>query len=83
LLEISPSFPVRDNRIELPLFGAEEVEVVLDDVFAELDQTRRRRLAHAVAGFEQVIITAAVLEDVPEALAAHTIHIRGGAVVDD
>jgi DNA replication and repair protein RecF len=57
--------------------------LILDDVFAELDQTRRRRLAHAVAGFEQVIITAAVLEDVPEALAAHTIHIRGGAVVDD
>ena len=56
--------------------------VILDDVFAELDQSRRRRLADAVAGFEQVIITAAVLEDVPEALAAHTVHIRAGAVVD-
>lgn len=56
--------------------------LILDDVFAELDQSRRRRLAEAVAGFEQVIITAAVLEDVPEALAAHTVHIRGGAVVD-
>lgn len=56
--------------------------LILDDVFAELDQSRRRRLAAAVAGFEQVIITAAVLEDVPEALAAHTIRIRGGAVVD-
>ncbi|HYI34775.1 MAG TPA: DNA replication/repair protein RecF [Glaciibacter sp.] len=56
--------------------------LILDDVFAELDQSRRRRLAEAVAGFEQVIITAAVLEDVPEALAAHTIHIDAGAVVD-
>ena len=56
--------------------------LILDDVFAELDQSRRRRLAEAVAGFEQVIITAAVLEDVPEALAAHTVHIRAGAVVD-
>ncbi|MEO6201278.1 MAG: DNA replication/repair protein RecF [Cryobacterium sp.] len=56
--------------------------LILDDVFAELDQSRRRRLAEAVAGFEQVIITAAVLEDVPEALAAHTIHINAGAVVD-
>jgi DNA replication and repair protein RecF len=56
--------------------------LILDDVFAELDQSRRRRLADAVAGFEQVIITAAVLEDVPEALAAHIIHINAGAVVD-
>lgn len=56
--------------------------LILDDVFAELDQSRRRRLASAVTGFEQVIITAAVLEDVPEALAAHTIHIEAGAVVD-
>ena len=56
--------------------------VILDDVFAELDLSRRTRLAAAVTGFEQVLITAAVLEDVPEALVAHTIHIRGGAVVD-
>ena len=56
--------------------------LILDDVFAELDQSRRRRLATAVAGFEQVIITAAVLEDVPKVLAAHVVHIRAGAVVD-
>ncbi len=56
--------------------------LILDDVFAELDQQRRSRLAEAVTGFEQVLITAAVLEDVPPALAAHTIHIRAGAVVD-
>ncbi|MBC7441890.1 MAG: DNA replication/repair protein RecF [Ramlibacter sp.] len=56
--------------------------LILDDVFAELDLSRRRRLAAAVTGFEQVLITAAVLEDVPEELAAHTIHIHAGAVVD-
>jgi len=56
--------------------------LILDDVFAELDQSRRRRLAEAIIGYEQVLITAAVLEDVPEALTAHTIHIRAGAVVD-
>ncbi|TDW30216.1 DNA replication/repair protein RecF [Cryobacterium psychrophilum] len=56
--------------------------LILDDVFAELDQSRRRRLAEAIGGYEQVLITAAVLDDVPEALTAHTIHIRGGAVVD-
>ncbi|GAB3127682.1 DNA replication/repair protein RecF [Glaciibacter psychrotolerans] len=54
--------------------------LILDDVFAELDQSRRRRLAEAVAGFEQVLITAAVLEDIPEALTAHTIHVEAGAV---
>ena len=55
--------------------------LILDDVFAELDQARRGRLAEAVTGFEQVIITAAVLEDIPEALAAHIINIKAGAVI--
>lgn len=39
--------------------------VLLDDVFAELDTTRRQRLSTACAGFDQVIVTAAVEEDVP------------------
>lgn len=56
--------------------------LILDDVFAELDQQRRSRLAEAVTGYEQVLITAAVLEDIPEALTAHTIHIKAGEVVD-
>ena len=56
--------------------------VILDDVFAELDQARRGRLAEAVAGFEQVLITAAV-EDVPEHLAANAVHIRAGEIVGE
>ncbi|AMB59873.1 DNA replication/repair protein RecF [Microterricola viridarii] len=56
--------------------------LILDDVFAELDQQRRSRLAEAVTGYEQVLITAAVLEDIPAVLTAHTIHIRAGEVVD-
>lgn len=56
--------------------------LVLDDVFAELDRNRRRMLAGAVADYEQVLITAAVLEDVPEALTAHTVRIRSGQVVE-
>ncbi|TFD03857.1 DNA replication/repair protein RecF [Cryobacterium sinapicolor] len=56
--------------------------LILDDVFAELDLSRRRRLAAAITGFEQVLITAAVLEDVPEELTARTIRIHAGAVVD-
>ena len=42
--------------------------LVLDDVFAELDTGRRDRLAHLVEACEQVLITAAVVADVPEVL---------------
>ncbi|WP_316292465.1 DNA replication/repair protein RecF [Clavibacter michiganensis] len=56
--------------------------LILDDVFAELDQARRGHLAEAVTGFEQVLITAAVLEDVPAHLAANAVHIRAGEIVD-
>jgi DNA replication and repair protein RecF len=55
--------------------------LILDDVFAELDKTRRRMLAEAVQHYEQVLITAAVLDDVPSELTAHTVHIHAGAVV--
>ncbi|TFB75249.1 DNA replication/repair protein RecF [Cryobacterium glaciale] len=54
--------------------------LILDDVFAELDLDRRARLASAIGSFEQVLITAAVLEDVPKALVANTIHIHNGQV---
>ena len=56
--------------------------LILDDVFAELDEARRGRLAEAVGDFEQVLITAAVFDDVPEALAANIVHIRAGEVID-
>lgn len=55
--------------------------LILDDVFAELDESRRARLADAVGDFEQVLITAAVLDDVPRALAGHVVRIRSGRVV--
>ncbi|MFB2584973.1 DNA replication/repair protein RecF [Herbiconiux liukaitaii] len=56
--------------------------VILDDVFAELDQRRRGRLADAVKDYQQVLITAAVLEDVPEVLTAHTVRIEAGTIVE-
>lgn len=55
--------------------------LILDDVFAELDESRRARLAAAAAGFEQVLITAAVLHDVPEGLTAQTVRIDRGRIV--
>jgi DNA replication and repair protein RecF len=54
--------------------------LMLDDVFAELDESRRSRLATAVADFEQVLITAAVFDDVPEALRGNTVRISRGAI---
>jgi len=42
--------------------------LVLDDVFAELDAVRRDRLAALVAAAEQVVMTAAVPDDVPAGL---------------
>jgi DNA replication and repair protein RecF len=42
--------------------------LILDDVFAELDTGRRSQLADLVAGAEQVLITAAVPDDVPAEL---------------
>lgn len=56
--------------------------LILDDVFAELDRSRRERLAEAIVDFEQVLITAAVFEDVPETLRAHTVHISAGTIMD-
>ena len=54
--------------------------LILDDVFAELDTGRRERLAGAVAEVEQVLITAAVAQDVPTQLAGHLVVVAGGQV---
>lgn len=56
--------------------------LVLDDVFAELDTGRRERLAEVVADAEQVLVTAAVPEDVPSALrgeGAQRVHVSTGS----
>jgi DNA replication and repair protein RecF len=44
--------------------GGEPV-LLLDDVFAELDSARRQALANVAASAEQVLVTAAVPEDIP------------------
>jgi len=55
--------------------GSEPV-LMLDDVFAELDNARRQALAGVAEQAEQVLITAAVGEDIPGQWAAHRIPIR-------
>ena len=59
--------------------GAEPV-LVLDDVFAELDDRRRRALAGVAARAEQVLVTAAVADDVPADLRGVRFAVSGGGV---
>lgn len=59
---------------------ASEPVLILDDVFAELDSRRRRRLAARAARAEQVLVTAAVAEDVPEELDGARFDVMEGAV---
>ncbi len=54
--------------------------LILDDVFAELDDERRKRLAGMVKLNEQVLITAAVANDVPDELAANQLQVKQGVV---
>ncbi|MDR0837746.1 MAG: DNA replication/repair protein RecF [Propionibacteriaceae bacterium] len=67
------------------LLRAEAVDpvLILDDVFAELDVTRRTRLAAAIADAEQVLITAAVDDDVPEALHGKRLRVVAGVVTSE
>ena len=57
--------------------------LILDDVFAELDQGRREQLAGLVVGAEQVLVTAAVADDVPKALLGRRFRVEGGQVQHD
>lgn len=61
--------------------------LILDDVFAELDTSRRAGLTRMITGAEQVLITAAVADDVPHELHAQSHPVRWdpelGTVVGD
>ena len=59
--------------------GGEPV-LILDDVFAELDASRREQLADLVAPAEQVLVTAAVAADVPEQLSGNRYDVAAGEV---
>lgn len=62
--------------------GTEPV-LVLDDVFAELDTSRRERLAGAIVDAEQVLITAAVGADVPDFPAERRFVVEAGTVSEE
>ncbi|KQN89445.1 DNA replication/repair protein RecF [Arthrobacter sp. Leaf69] len=54
--------------------------LILDDVFAELDVQRRRKLAAIVSGAEQVLVTAAVDDDIPVELAGRRVRVVPGGI---
>jgi DNA replication and repair protein RecF len=60
--------------------GDGEPVLILDDVFAELDVQRRTRLAELVAPAEQVLITAAVQDDIPPLLSGNRLFVKAGQV---
>ncbi|MCU1515893.1 MAG: recombinase RecF [Pseudarthrobacter sp.] len=57
--------------------------LILDDVFAELDVQRRRKLAAIVSGAEQVLVTAAVDADIPEELSGRRVKVIPGGIDDE
>jgi DNA replication and repair protein RecF len=76
----SLALALRLAAYELLRRDGEDPVLILDDVFAELDTGRRDRLASLVAGAEQVVVTAAVLADVPTALAGARFNVADGAI---
>ncbi|MGX9296535.1 DNA replication/repair protein RecF [Tsukamurella paurometabola] len=71
----SYALALRLASLELLRSGGAEPVLLLDDVFAELDAKRRTALAEVAAGTEQVIVTAAVPEDLPPALRSATFQV--------
>lgn len=76
----SLALALRLASFELLRAGREDPVLILDDVFAELDAGRRDRLARLVAQAEQVLVTAAVPEDVPAVLAGARFAVSGGGL---
>jgi DNA replication and repair protein RecF len=76
----SAALALRLAAFELLREAGDDPVLLLDDVFAELDAGRRERLAAVAAGAEQVIVTAAVAQDVPPVLAGARFEVAEGTV---
>ena len=64
------------GAFELLTDGEDTPILILDDVFAELDSSRRAGLAALASKAEQIIVTCAVAADLPPTLDHHTLHVR-------
>ena len=54
--------------------------LILDDVFSELDEDRREKLAAIAKSAEQTIITVAVEADLPRSLTGKRYLVKSGSV---
>jgi DNA replication and repair protein RecF len=54
--------------------------IILDDVFSELDASRRRKLVGLVEDYEQLLVTSAVEEDLPMEFGGRVFDVAAGAV---
>ena len=77
----SLALALRLGSFELLRADGIEPVLVLDDVFAELDSTRRDRLAGSIVDADQVLVTTAVASDVPEVLHGARFDVGGGNVM--
>jgi len=68
------------SSYELLRSTGEDPVLILDDVFAELDAGRRAQLADLVSGAEQVLVTAAVADDIPTGLRGRRFDVADGTV---
>lgn len=71
----STALALRLGSFDLLREEGETPILILDDVFAELDELRRAGLVSRIGAADQVLITAAVAGDVPDSLAPHVVRI--------
>ncbi|MUL41215.1 DNA replication/repair protein RecF [Streptomonospora sp. PA3] len=76
----SYALALRLAGFELLRADGDDPVLLLDDVFAELDSERRRRLAEHVRHAEQVLVSAAVAEDIPPELQGARFRVVEGGV---
>ena len=76
----SMALALRLAAYQLLRSSGEDPVLMLDDVFAELDSGRRDRLAELVRDAEQVLVTAAVPQDVPAGLAGARFRVADGVI---
>lgn len=72
----SMALALRLGAYELLRSDGVDPVLLLDDVFAELDTARRQALAAVAGEAEQVLVTAAVGEDIPPDWAVNRVEIR-------
>ncbi|MDT0301999.1 DNA replication/repair protein RecF [Streptomonospora wellingtoniae] len=76
----SYALALRLAGFELLRADGDDPVLLLDDVFAELDAERRSRLAEHVRHAEQVLVSAAVAEDIPPELQGARFRVAEGSV---